>query len=103
MEKVEEDLINKRLSEETLKRQKDLEVRLLRAENAELKRERENKRESREGKSKKSGNQMEQLQYKDNVITQEEILKYAPIEMSPYYKELLKKYLYKLERENGSQ
>ena len=103
MEKVEEDMINKRLSEETLKRQKDLEVRLLKAENAELRRERENKRESREGKSKKRGNQMEQLQYKENVITQEEILKYAPIEMSPYYKDLLKKYLYKLERENGSQ
>jgi len=103
MEKVEEDLINRRLTEETLKRQKDLEVRLLKAKDAELKREKENKRESKEGKNKKSSNQIEQLQYKDNVIPQEEILKSVPIEMSPYYKELFKKYLYKLERENGSQ
>lgn len=103
MEKVEEDIINKRITEETLKRQKDLEVRLLKAKNAKLKQDRENKRESREGKNVKRSNQIEQLQYKDNVITQEELLRYAPIEMSPYYKELLKKYLYKLERENGSQ
>jgi len=103
MEKTEEDIINKRITEETLKRQKDLEVRLLKAKNAKLKQDRENKRESREGKNIKRGNQIEQLQYKDNVITQEELLRYAPIEMSPYYKELLKKYLYKLERENGSQ
>jgi hypothetical protein len=103
MEKVEEDLINRRLTEETLNRQKDIEVRLLKAKDAELKREKENKRESNEGKTKKRSNQIEQLQYKDNVITQEEILKTVPIEMSPYYKELFKKYLYKLERENGSQ
>ncbi|MCB2208640.1 MAG: hypothetical protein KQH67_10145 [Bacteroidetes bacterium] len=103
MEKVEQDLINRRLTEETLKRQKDLEVRLLKAKDAELKREKENKRESKEGKTIKRSNQIEQLQYKDNVITQEEILKSVPIEMSPYYKELFKKYLYKLERENGSQ
>ena len=103
MEKVEEDLINRRLTEETLNRQKDIEVRLLKAKDAELKREKENKRESKEGKTKKRSNQIEQLQYKDNVITQEEILKTVPIEMSPYYKELFKKYLYKLERENGSQ
>ncbi len=103
MEKTEEDIINRRITEETMKRQKDLEVRLLRAKNAKLKQDRENKRESREGKNIKRSNQIEQLQYKDSVITQEEILRYAPIEMSPYYKELLKKYLYKLERENGSQ
>jgi hypothetical protein len=103
MEKVEEDIINKRITEETLMRQKNLEVRLLKAKNAKLKQDRENKRESREGKNIKRGNQIEQIQYKDNVITQEELLRYAPIEMSPYYKELLKKYLYKLERENGSQ
>ncbi len=103
MEKVEDDLINRRLTEETINRQKDIEVRLLKAKDAELKREKENKRESKEGKTKKRSNQIEQLQYKDNVITQEEILKTVPIEMSPYYKELFKKYLYKLERENGSQ
>jgi len=103
MEKVEEDMINRRLTQETLNRQKDIEVRLLKAKDAELKREKENKRESKEGKTKKRSNQIEQLQYNDKVITQEEILKSVPIEMSPYYKELFKKYLYKLERENGSQ
>lgn len=103
MEKVEEDIINKRLTQETVQRQKDIEVRLLKAKDAELKREKESKRESREGKSKKSSNQIENLKYNEIVITQEEILKTVPIEMSPYYKELFKKYLYKLERENGSQ
>jgi hypothetical protein len=103
MDKVEDDLINKRLSQETIQRQKDIEVRLLKAKDAELKRGKENKRESREGKSKQSSNQIENLKYKEIVITQEEILKSVPIEMSPYYKELFKKYLYKLERENGSQ
>jgi len=103
MEKSEDDIINNRLSIEALKRQKDIEVRLLKAKNAELKREKENKRESIEGKSRKRSNQIERIEYKENVITQEEILKSIPIEMSPYYKELFKKYLYKLERENGIQ
>ena len=103
MEKSEDDIINNRLNLEALKRQKDIEVRLLKAKNAELKREKENKRESNEGKSRKRSNQIEQIEYKENVITQEEILKSIPIEMSPYYKELFKKYLYKLERENGIQ
>jgi len=103
MEKSEDDIINNRLNIEALKRQKDIEVRLLKAKNAELKREKENKRESNEGKSRKRSNQIEQIEYKENVITQEEILKSIPIEMSPYYKELFKKYLYKLERENGIQ
>jgi hypothetical protein len=103
MEKSENDIINNRLNIEALKRQKDIEVRLLKAKNAELKREKENKRESIEGKSRKRSNQIERIEYKENVITQEEILKSIPIEMSPYYKELFKKYLYKLERENGIQ
>jgi len=103
MKKTEDDIINRRITQETLERQKQIEVRLLKSENARLEREKEKKRESKEGKSRNTGNQNIDLKYNTKSDIQEEILITAPIEMSPYYRELLKKYIYKLEKENGSQ
>lgn len=103
MKKSEEDIVNRRITQETLDRQKEIEVRLLKSEKAKQEREKEKKRESKEGKNRISGNQNNELEYKTENEIQEEILITVPIEMSPYYRELYKKYLYKLEKENGNQ
>ena len=103
MKKIEDDIINRRITEQTLERQKQLEVRLLKSEQAEQEREKKKKRESEAGKNKKRSNQNNNLQYKNEKENQQEILILSPIEMSPYYRVLLNKYLYKLEKENGEQ
>ncbi len=105
MQKTEEDIINRRITQQTYERQKNIETRLLKSEKALQEREKEQKRESKEGKNRNSGNQMQDLEYKTKKENQEEILITVPIEVRPYYKKLLKEYLYKLEneKENGKQ
>jgi len=100
MKKSEDDIINRRITQETFERQKQIEVRLLKSEKAQQEREKEKKRESTAGINRKKSNLNNKLQYNDKSENQEEILITAPIELSPYYRELLKKYLYKLEQEN---
>lgn len=97
MQKTEEDIVNRQITQETLDRQKQIEVRLLKSQQAKQEREQEKKRESKEGKNREMGNQIDILEYKNNKNAQEEVLIAVPIEMSPYYRDLLKKYLYKLE------
>jgi hypothetical protein len=103
MEKTEEDIINRKISQQTLERQKQLEVRLLKSEKAEQEREKQKKRESEEGKNRKRSNLNNNLKYNQEKENQKEILILSPIEMSPYYRALLNKYLYKLEKENDKQ
>ena len=50
MEKTETDLVNKRISQETLNRQEEILTRLLEAEKAEREREQDEKRQSTESK-----------------------------------------------------
>jgi hypothetical protein len=99
MNKSEEDIINRRITQETIERQKNIETRLLKSQKALQEREKEKKRESKEGKNRNSGNQNSKLEYKEDKLNQEEILITTPIEVSPYYRKLLKEYLYKLEKE----
>ena len=47
---TETDLVNKRISQEALIRQQDIQTRLLAAENAEKERDQDEQRESKEGK-----------------------------------------------------
>lgn len=99
MKKTEDDIINRRMSQETLERQKNIETRLLKSQKALQEREKEKKRESKEGKKKKSGNLNNRIEYKPSNAQQEEILITVPLEVRPYYRNLLKEYLYKLENE----
>jgi len=103
MKKTEDDIVNRRLTQQTLERQKQIETRLLKSEKALQEREKEKKRESKEGKNRNSGNQNEESEYKTTKENQEEILITAPIEVRPYYRKLLKEYLYKLEKEKDKE
>lgn len=100
MKKSEEDIVNRRITRETLERQKQIEVRLLKSEKAEQEREKEKKRESITGINKKHSNFTHQIEYKQQSESQEEILITAPIEMTTFYRALLSKYLYKLQQKN---
>ncbi|MFK5854607.1 MAG: hypothetical protein QM503_00660 [Bacteroidota bacterium] len=102
MKKTEEDIVNRRVSQETLERQKNIETRLLKSQKALQEREKEKKRESIEGKKKKTSNLNNKIEYKTVNIKQEEILITVPIEVSPYYRSLLKEYLYKLENDKNN-
>ncbi len=100
MKKTEDDVVNRRVTMETIERQKNIETRLLKSQKALQEREKEKKRESKEGKNRKSSNLNNKIEYKPTKDIQEEILITTPIEVAPYYKKLLKEYLYKLEKEN---
>jgi hypothetical protein len=92
MDKVETDLVNKRLNNETLKRQQDILTRLLEAEKAEREREYDEKRKSEEGKELKKRlppNLEEYLQQRKAEI--EEYKTVSP-DVKPYYKKLINEY-----------
>ena len=103
MEKTEKDIINRKISQETLERQNRIEVRLLRSEKAQMEREKERKRESKEGKNVGKSNKKFIFEDVNKPKTKtEEIILTVPIEMSPYYNKLLSKYKYKFIREHGN-
>jgi len=66
MEKTEKDLYNKNLSYETIKRQKQIEIRMLEAEKAEQQQETDNLRKSETAKNDYNSNLIKNFQY--NVI-----------------------------------
>lgn len=102
MKKSEKDIINRKISLATLERQKRIEVRLLESEKAELERQKEQKRESKEGKNVKLSKKNTIFEFQSKYNKVEEIILTVPIQMSPYYNELLSKYMYNYKREHGN-
>ena len=101
MRKTEEDIVNRRISKETLERQKQIEVRLLKSEKAKLEREKKETRKSTKGINRKRAGSETELKLQNKKTNKEDFLQTVPIELTPYYNDLLKKYLYKLETKNG--
>jgi hypothetical protein len=93
MEKIEEDLVNKRLDGGLIKRNEDLVVRLLKAEKAEREREMKEERESKTPKDQLLSNPGGILEYKEMIKRQEDALKLLPIEVKPYYRKRIAEYL----------
>jgi len=92
MEKLEEDIVNKRISNETITRHKDIMTRLLEHEKAEREREFDNKREANEAKDQLFSNPNEFLEYKDEKEKEIEMLKTIPPSLKPYYKNKVNEY-----------
>ena len=92
MEKNEDDLVNKRLTIETLKRQQDILTRLLESEKAERERDQDNKRESHENKMEDFSNQKQFLEYKRKKEKEVELLRTVPPALTPYYKQKVNQY-----------
>jgi len=95
MEETEKELVNKRLTQETLMRQEEILTRLLEHEKAERKQEEEQKREANQGKELSKPNPQYLEKFKRNNQRNTELLQSVPIEMKPYYKQKAKEYLEK--------
>jgi len=96
MEEVEKDLVNMRVDETTIKRQQDILIRLLEAENAERQREMDEQRKSNEALEQKFSNPMRYSEYKDQKERETELLRTMPPALKPYYKERVNEYFNKL-------
>jgi vacuolar-type H+-ATPase subunit I/STV1 len=97
MEQTETELVNKIITQQTMDRLKEIETRLLKHEKAELQREQEEKRESREGKDIKNRNPEDFLEYNRLQDKEIELLRTMPPNLSPYYKEKVNQYFYQFE------
>ena len=96
MEQNELDLVNKRLTDQLLHRQKEIMTRLLEAENARKERELDDEREAEQ--SKKIERNIpeafeEYIRAKEKEI---EILKTVPVKLNPYYKKEVNEYFKRL-------
>ena len=92
MEKLEEDIVNKRITNQTIRRNKDIMSRMLKAENAQQEREKEEKRKSDEYKGPEKTHNIDELRYEESIKKQQDFLRTNPIEYQPFYKEKINKY-----------
>lgn len=97
MEKTETELVNKIITQQTIDRLKDIETRLLKHEKAELIREQEEKRESKEGKDINNRNPKDFLEYNKLQDKEIELLRTMPPNLRPFYKEKVNQYFYYFE------
>lgn len=92
MNKVETDLVNKRLSNETLKRQQDILTRLLEAEKAEREREYDNKRKAETASQQDRKMPPALEEYIKKREAEVEMYKTVSPALKPYYKFLVEEY-----------
>ncbi|MDI1354314.1 MAG: hypothetical protein PSX36_05330 [bacterium] len=99
MEETEKELVNKQISNATLKRQQDILSRLLESEKAEREREQDEQRKSNEAKSQNFSNPTEFLEYKRAKEKEMELLNTVPPSLTPYFKDKVDKYFNILSKE----
>jgi hypothetical protein len=92
MNKIETDLVNKRLDGEMLKRQQDITSRLLEAEKAERQREFDNKRKAETASEKKRELPPSLQEYIKKREAELEMYKTVSPALKPYYKQLVDEY-----------
>ena len=95
MEKLEEDLVNKRINQQMIERSRKIESRMLESQKAQEKREQEEKRKSNEYKGSHFDRQINDLLYKESLKKNQEFLKTNPIEYAPYYQNKINEYYMK--------
>lgn len=97
MEELERDLVNREVSIETLERQKDLMVRLLEAEKAEMTRGEDNKRKSKVGQQNLATTPPALEEYLKQKSQEVEWLRTIPLELDPYYRDRVNDYFNNLD------
>ena len=98
MEENEVDIVNNKITQETIRRQEDILSRLLEAEKAEREREEEPKRESNEWKYEFVNDNNRYSDYKKQKEKQLELLKTKPAQLSLFYKNKVAKYFNELSK-----
>ena len=92
MEQTESDIVNKRITQETLNRQKEILTRLLEAEKAEREREQDDKRKSNEAKEIKTLAPVSFTKYEQLKKRETELLQTIPPNLNFYYKSKVSNY-----------
>lgn len=92
MEQTETDLVNKQISNATLRRQEEILTRLLESEKAEKEREKKQERESVEFRDEISRNPELFLEYKKLKEKEIELLRTLPPNLNPFYKRKVSEY-----------
>jgi hypothetical protein len=92
MEQTENDLVNKRITEEAIKRQQQITTRLLEAEKAEQQREQDQKRESRAGNDMPPGYIKALQDYEQIKTKRTEQIRTVPPALNLYYRQKIKLY-----------
>ena len=99
MEENEIDIVNNKITHQTIKRQEEILSRLLEAEKAEREKEKESKRESNEWKYEIVNDNKSYSDYKKMKERQLELLKTKPAKLSPFYKNKVTEYFNELSEE----
>ena len=92
MEENERDIINNRITQETITRQEEILTRLLEAENAKREQDEDDKRKATEWEFEPDNTTKEYLEYKKQKKAQEELLKTTPVQLTPFYKKKVNNY-----------
>lgn len=92
MEQNEKDLVNRNLTQESIRRQQDIMTRLLEAEKAERERELDNKRESTPGQDRDHPDPARFFNYQRDKMREAELLRTVPPGLKPYYKARVDQY-----------
>jgi len=98
MEENEVDIVNNKITQETLRRQEEILSRLLQAEKAEREKEQEPKRESTQWEYKIVNENNSFSDYKKQKEKQLELLKTKPAQLSPFYKLKISQYFNQLSK-----
>ena len=95
MEKLEEELVNKKINQKMIERSKRIESRMLESQKAQEKREQEEKRKSNEYKGSHFDRRIDDYLYEQSLKKNQEFLRTNPIEYAPYYKDKINAYYLK--------
>ena len=95
MQKLEEELVNKKINRQMVERSQRIESRMLESQKAQEKREQEEKRKSNEYKGSHFDRKIDELLYEQSLKKNQEFLRTNPIEYAPYYKDKINEYYLK--------
>ena len=99
MEENEIDILNNKISNETLLRQEEILTKLLEAEESQRERGEDEKRESIEWNYEIKNNSSEYLEYIRKKKAQEELIRTTPVQLNPFYKEKVNRYFNTISKE----
>lgn len=92
MNQTERELVNKKIYQETLKRQREIQVKLLETSKAEREQEEENRRESERAKFSPPEMPRELKKYLEEKRINEREIERSPVGLTPYFRTLSEKY-----------
>lgn len=92
MEQQEKDIVNQHITQETIRRQQDIMVRLLEHEKAERERELDQKRTSNEGRDQPPPDPARFFEHQRNKAREAELLRTVPPGLKPYYRDRVNAY-----------